>query len=163
MNHPDPMTLEEVRSLTATLDTTSGCACPGCPEKVEYRSGVRGRRQRFCSGACRAKHSRERNRLHRLLARAEATYRRADPPLPAEEIEHLEAHITWLLDGYGGVDRSLMFNPMAPPWPFRSLSEFAEECSRRKQAQLEELRVITGDPTLTWEGVTNLASQDTWV
>ncbi len=101
-----PMSSDELRTLTATIANTSVCAQPDCAKGIRYRKGT-GRRQRFCSGACRAKFSRERSRLHQLLRRLGDTHG-ADASIPPDRIEVLESQIRWLLDAYGGVDEQLL-------------------------------------------------------
>lgn len=102
MKIPEPLTAEEIRTAQATLAQIANCARPGCPEFIRFRPG-RGRRQRFCSGACRAKYSRERTRLYRLWTRLNCTADLPDPPLPTKEIGQLSDQVSWLLEGYGGV------------------------------------------------------------
>ena len=114
MSDPNPMNLDEVRTAAASLTRTTGCALPGCAGMIRYRTDVRGRRQRFCSGACRAKFSRERNRLHTLLGRIEDTRYLAGPSVPTKDVADLRQHVEWLLDGYGGVDRGLMHDGISP-------------------------------------------------
>jgi hypothetical protein len=119
MSDPNPMTLDEVRMVAAGLTRTTGCALPGCAGMIRYRTDVRGRRQRFCSGACRAKFSRERNRLHKLLGRLKDTSYLAEPPVPTKEVDDLREQVRWLLEGYGGFDEDLMHERISP-LPFAS-------------------------------------------
>lgn len=157
MTDPNPMTLDEVRAEAAKLTRSSGCARPGCTQKVHYRADVRGRRQRFCSGACRAKFSRERNLLHKLLGRLRDTRFLEVPPLPAEEIEVLEKHIEWLLDGYGGFDQSLMYDGMSP-LPFASWEAATERVDHFIEATNAE--VSDGVDPLVPSGNIHLPRED---
>lgn len=141
MSDTAPMTLDEVRTVAAGLVRTTGCGLPGCPGLIHFRTDVRGRRQRFCSGACRAKFSRERGRLHRLLGRVKDTYYVAEPPLPAKELDQLRDHLAWLLEAYGGVDDVLMHDGMSP-LPFASWDEAMNHYLQVRDSQEEEFREI---------------------
>lgn len=134
----DPMTVDELRTLAEELERTATCALPSCRELVNFRPGVRGRRQRFCSGACRAKFSRERRRLHDHLARLEDTLYYTEPPVPTIEVEHLIDHVYWLLERYGGVDRYMLF-PGISPRPYPSWEVALEDFDRGVEQQDAEL------------------------
>src|SRR5680860_765805 len=114
MEYPGPLTAAEIEMLRERLDQTASCARPGCSEKIRFRPGVRGRRQRFCSGACRAKFSRERTQLHRTWAQLKLSSELDEPPLPIGEIERVTIQVEWLLDGYGGFDKFLAHSLMPP-------------------------------------------------
>ena len=109
-----PLTAAEIEVLRERLDQTASCARPGCSEKVRFRPGARGRRQRFCSGACRAKFSRERAQLHRTWAQLKLSTELDAPTLPVAEIERVILQVEWLLDGYGGFDKFLAHSLMPP-------------------------------------------------
>lgn len=114
MEQVGPLTAAEIEVVRDRLDQTASCARPGCSEKVHFRPGVRGRRQRFCSGACRAKFSRERTQLHRTWAQLKLSTELDAPALPVAEIERLILQVEWLLDGYGGFDKYLAHSLMPP-------------------------------------------------
>lgn len=106
MKFPDPLAEAELLAAASALDKTANCRMPGCSKTITFRL-VRGRRSRFCSGACRAKYSRERARLRTLWTRLKVTADLPEPPVPPTEIKQLLDHVTWLLEGYGGVDADL--------------------------------------------------------
>lgn len=114
MEHVGPLTAAEIETLRERLDQTATCARPGCGEMIRFRSGVRGRRQRFCSGACRAKFSRERMHLHRTWAQLKLSTELDEPPRPIGEIERVIIQVEWLLEGYGGFDKRVAHSLMPP-------------------------------------------------
>lgn len=138
MMDPDPMTADELRALDARLERVRPCAFPGCAEQVEARLGVRGRQPRFCSGACRAKFSRERIRLHALLRRLDDTSYLVEPPASTDHIDRLMDLVKWLLEPYGGVDTFELHQGFSPR-PFRTLEESMEHFQRMIAAQDHEL------------------------
>lgn len=114
MKHVGPLTAAEIEMLRERLDQTAACARPGCSERIRFQPGARGRRQRFCSGACRAKFSRERTQLHRTWAQLKLSTELDVPPRPVGEIERVIMQVEWLLEGYGGFDKFLAFSLMPP-------------------------------------------------
>lgn len=114
MERVGPLTAGEIEILREGLDQTATCGRPGCSETIRLRPGARGRRQRFCSGACRAKFSRERTQLHRVWAQLKLSTELDEPPCTAGEIERLTLQVEWLLEGYGGFDKFLAFSMMPP-------------------------------------------------
>ena len=159
MKMPHPMTLDELRSLGEVLDRTTACALPGCVGAVTFRTGVRGRRQRFCSGACRAKFSRERIRLHRLWARLDETAYRREPGTPTEEVDHLVDHVTWLLEGYGGVDKTLAYGGISPR-PFASLEAAMNYSVQITADELATIGALVNRVTAFRGGETALVNPD---
>lgn len=148
MKIPEPLTADEIRTAQATLAQIANCARPGCPEFIRFRPG-RGRRQRFCSGACRAKYSRERARLYRLWTRLHDTADLPDPPLPTKRVGQVADQVSWLLEGYGGVGaipgpgtRSPAPQPPPEAIYLETLVSQHEEVIRRMAEMLEFIDVV---------------------
>ena len=114
MEYVGPLTAPEIEMLRERLDQTATCARTGGGEMIRFRSGVRDRRQRFCSGACRAKFSRERTHLHRTWAQLKLSTELDEPPRPIGEIERVIIQVEWLLEGYGGFDK-FVAHSLTPP------------------------------------------------
>lgn len=138
-----PMSADELGTLEASLADTSACAQPDCSKRIRWRRG-RGRRQRFCSGACRAKFSRERTRLHQLLRRLGDT-RGPDAPISGDDIYMLEDQIHWLLEAYGGVDEYLLREGFFTREFPRQESVF-DWSRRHREADDKAMKILLGYP-----------------
>lgn len=133
-----PMSSDELDTLVATLADTSACAQPDCSKSIQWRKG-RGRRQRFCSGACRAKFSRDRTRLHQLLRRLGDT-RGPDAPI-SDDLYMLENQIHWLLEAYGGVDEYLLRESVFTR-VFPTPESILDWSRRRREADDKAMRIL---------------------
>src|SRR5690625_2419958 len=98
MPYPPPMTADDVSRLTQALPLAVPCGNPVCPKTIAFRGRTKGRPRRYCSGACRAEYSRQREKLRHARKMLEWTRSFEKPPIPEAKLAERQRHIEWLLD-----------------------------------------------------------------
>ena len=104
MARPGPMTAAEMSEAEAKTPWVAACLHPLCDQTVVFRKASKGRQKMFCSGACRARYSRERATYIALWLRLEWTAGFKDPAWSPQRIHLLQRRVEWLLERYGGID-----------------------------------------------------------
>ena len=104
MARPGPMTAAEMSEAEAKTPWVAACLHPLCDQTVVFRKASKGRQKMFCSGACRARYSRERASYIALWLRLEWTAGFRDSNWSPQRIHMLQRRVEWHLERYGGAD-----------------------------------------------------------